>query len=170
MERKSWKEIPNYQELITYFGNLYPLLKVVMVERGSKALSLPQRGIQVLDLHKLSMLFVAYFLRSSDWSNAKVQFNGFAGRAYEENSQAYNDWSKCRIMHALHGSSLGALAFESKDVAPVGAAFIIHLGLHEIGHQAVVEAIGIDSPQMNFFTRNKGRFYLGLSTYKDISA
>jgi hypothetical protein len=86
MERKSWKEIPNYQELITYFGNLYPLLKVVMVERGSKALSLPQRGIQVLDLHKLSMLFVAYFLRSSDWSNAKVQFNGFAGRAYEENS------------------------------------------------------------------------------------
>jgi hypothetical protein len=35
MERKVWKEIPNYQESITYFGNLYPLLEVVVVERGN---------------------------------------------------------------------------------------------------------------------------------------
>ena len=96
---------------------------------------------------------MAHFLRSSGWGNAKVQFNGFAGLAYEENFQAYNDWSKCRIMRALHACSPGAPAFDSKNVAPVGAVFIIHLGLHEIDHQVVVEAIGVDSPQMSVFAQ-----------------
>jgi hypothetical protein len=61
-----------------------------------------------------------------------------------------------------------ACAFGFKDVASIGAAYMTHLSLHELGHQLVAEEVGADSPQISFFTRRNGRFYPGLSTYKDI--
>ncbi|GAI95469.1 unnamed protein product [marine sediment metagenome] len=61
-----------------------------------------------------------------------------------------------------------ALALDFKDVADIGAAYMTHLSLHELGHHVVAEEVGADSPKMSFFTRKKGRFYPGLSTYKNI--
>ena len=62
----------------------------------------------------------------------------------------------------------GALALDSKDVASIGAAYTTHLFFHEMGHQVVAEEVGADSPKISFFTRKNGRFYPGLSTYKNI--
>jgi len=61
-----------------------------------------------------------------------------------------------------------ALAFDFTDVAAIGAAYMTHLSLHELGHQVVAEEVSADSPRMHFFTRKNGRFYPGLSTYKNI--
>ena len=61
-----------------------------------------------------------------------------------------------------------ASAFGSGDAAAIGAAYMTHLSLHEIGHQVVAEKVGADSPKMSFFTKKDGRLYPGLSTYKDI--
>ena len=55
-----------------------------------------------------------------------------------------------------------------QDTAAIGAAFMTHLSLHEIGHQLVAEEAGADSPKMHFMTQKNGRFYPGLSTYKNI--
>ena len=63
---------------------------------------------------------------------------------------------------------LGALALDSKDIASIGAAYTTHLFFHEMGHQVVAEEVGADSPKISFFTRKNGRFYPGLSTYKNI--
>jgi len=62
----------------------------------------------------------------------------------------------------------GALALDSKDIASIGAAYTTHLFFHEMGHQVVAEEVGADSPKISFFTRKNGRFYPGLSTYKNI--
>jgi len=59
-------------------------------------------------------------------------------------------------------------AFNLEDVAAIGAAYMTHLSLHELGHQVVAEDVSADSPRMHFFTRKNGRFYPGLSTYKNI--
>ena len=61
-----------------------------------------------------------------------------------------------------------AYAFGFRDVASIGAAYMTHLSLHELGHQVVAEEVGADSPQISFFTRRNGSFYPGLSTYKNI--
>jgi hypothetical protein len=61
-----------------------------------------------------------------------------------------------------------ACAFGFSDVASIGAAYMTHLSLHELGHQVVAEDVSADSPRMHFFTRRNGRFYPGLSTYKNI--
>jgi len=58
--------------------------------------------------------------------------------------------------------------FNLEDVAAIGAAYMTHLSLHELGHQVVAEEVSADSPRMHFFTRRNGRFYPGLSTYKNI--
>ena len=55
-----------------------------------------------------------------------------------------------------------------KGAAAIGAAFMTHLFLHEVGHQVVAEEAGAKSAQMQFFTRKKGVFYPGVSTYKSI--
>ncbi|NVM20330.1 MAG: hypothetical protein HWN68_00935 [Desulfobacterales bacterium] len=59
-------------------------------------------------------------------------------------------------------------AFDLKDVASIGAAYMTHLSLHELGHQAVAKEVGADSSNMYLFVRKDGKFYPGLSTYKDI--
>jgi hypothetical protein len=56
----------------------------------------------------------------------------------------------------------------AKDVVAIGAAYTTHLFFHELGHQVVADEVGADSHRMNFFTSKNGKFYLGLSTYKDI--
>jgi len=60
------------------------------------------------------------------------------------------------------------VALDFKDAASIGAAYMTHLFLHEVGHQVVAEEVGADSPKINFFTRKNGRFYPGLSTYQNI--
>lgn len=47
-------------------------------------------------------------------------------------------------------SSQSAFAFGSGDAAAIGAAYMTHLSLHEIGHQVVAEEVGADSPKMSF--------------------
>jgi len=61
-----------------------------------------------------------------------------------------------------------ACAFDFTDISAIGAAYMTHLSLHEIGHQVVAEKVGADSPKMSFFIKKDGRLYPGLSTYKDI--
>jgi hypothetical protein len=59
-------------------------------------------------------------------------------------------------------------AFGFRDAASIGAAYMTHLSLHELGHHVVAQEVGADAPHISFFTRRNGRFYPGLSTYKDI--
>ena len=69
----------------------------------------------------------------------------------------------------LFSSPASAFASEyAEDTAAIAAAFVTHLTLHEMGHQVVAEEAGADSPKMQFFVRKNGKFYPGLSTYKDI--
>ncbi len=60
------------------------------------------------------------------------------------------------------------LAFDSYDVASIGAAYATHIFLHEMGHQVVAEDVAADSPRMRFLARRGGQIYPGLSTYKKI--
>lgn len=63
-------------------------------------------------------------------------------------------------------------AFDLRDAAAdavaISGAYMTHLSLHEMGHQAVAVEAGAESPKIDFFTRRNGRFYPGLSTYEDI--
>jgi hypothetical protein len=61
-----------------------------------------------------------------------------------------------------------ARAFDSADIASIGAAYTTHLFLHEMGHHVVAEEVGADSPKMGFFAQRGGKLYPGLSTYKKI--
>lgn len=62
----------------------------------------------------------------------------------------------------------GSFAFTAKDAADIGAAFMTHLTLHELGHQVVADDVGAESPKMEFFKFRNGKFYPGLSTYTNI--
>ncbi len=62
----------------------------------------------------------------------------------------------------------GACAFEFDDTVAIGAAYMTHLSLHELGHQIVAEEVGADSHKISFLKRNNGIFYPGLSTYQSI--
>ena len=65
-----------------------------------------------------------------------------------------------------------ASAFSFKRIlgnaATIGSAYITNLYLHELGHQVVANEVGAESPKMAFFTRNNGKFFAGLATYKTI--
>ena len=65
-----------------------------------------------------------------------------------------------------------ALASEFDDTVKgtfaIGAAYTTHIFFHELGHQVVADEVGAESHRINFFTRKDGKFYPGLSTYKDI--
>jgi hypothetical protein len=66
--------------------------------------------------------------------------------------------------------SAGAFDFNNtlENAAAVGAAYVTNLYLHELGHQVVANEVGADSPKIAFFTRNNGKFFAGLATYKSI--
>ena len=61
-----------------------------------------------------------------------------------------------------------AMAFDFKDAASISAAYTTHIFLHEIGHQVVADDAGVSSFHMSFFTSQNGKFYPGLSTYKNM--
>jgi hypothetical protein len=71
----------------------------------------------------------------------------------------------CLILMPFRGY---ARAFDFKDIAEIGIAYLTHLGFHEVGHQLVADEVGADSHKINFFTSKKGKFYPGLSLYKGI--
>jgi len=70
----------------------------------------------------------------------------------------------------LYGGGCGrhAQAFDLTDAGAIGAACLLHLGLHEIGHQVVAQEAGATDSKMQFFTQKDGIFCLGLSTCKDL--
>jgi hypothetical protein len=72
------------------------------------------------------------------------------------------------ISVSLAASAKNSPAFEFNDAVAIGAAYMTHLGMHEVGHQVVAEDVGADTPRMKFFTRTNGKIYPGLSTYKNI--
>ena len=55
----------------------------------------------------------------------------------------------------LVGSAKSSPAFEFNDAVAIGAAYMTHLGMHEVGHQVVAEDVGADTPRMKFFTRHQ---------------
>ena len=63
---------------------------------------------------------------------------------------------------------ISAHASNLEDIASIGAAYITHIFLHEVGHQVVAEEVGADSPKMHFFTMKDCKLYPGLSTFKNI--
>ena len=56
-------------------------------------------------------------------------------------------------------------AFNLKDIADIGSAYMTHLVMHEMGHEVVATEVGAESNTLNFFTQKDGQFYFGLSTY-----
>ena len=61
-----------------------------------------------------------------------------------------------------------AYAFDSNDIASIGAAYATHIFLHEMGHHVVAQDVGAVSPQMSFFTQKGGKLYPGLSTCRSV--
>ena len=56
-------------------------------------------------------------------------------------------------------------AFNLKDLADIGSAYMTHLVMHEMGHEVVANEVGAEANSLNFFTKKNGQFYFGLSTY-----
>ena len=61
-----------------------------------------------------------------------------------------------------------AEAFSLRDISEIGAAYMTHLVMHEVGHGVVATEVGAAGHKLSFFTQKNGRFYPGLSTYESI--
>jgi hypothetical protein len=61
-----------------------------------------------------------------------------------------------------------AWSINFSDLFEIGSAYLTHLTVHEMGHQLVADEVGATNHKISFFTRKKGEFYLGLSTYDSI--
>ncbi len=59
-------------------------------------------------------------------------------------------------------------AVEFKDIPAVGLAFLTNLGMHETGHYLIANQAGAEGNTLNFFTKDKNSFFLGLSTVTKI--
>ncbi len=57
-----------------------------------------------------------------------------------------------------------------KDIPLVGLAFLTNLGIHETGHYLIASQAGAEGNGLNFFTRDKNSFFLGLSTVSKIDS
>ncbi len=57
-----------------------------------------------------------------------------------------------------------------KDIPLVGLAFLTNLGIHETGHYVIANQAGADGNTLNFFTKDKNSFFLGLSTVTQIDS
>lgn len=64
--------------------------------------------------------------------------------------------------------SSGVSALEFKDIPIVGIAFLTNLGIHETGHYLIANQAGAEGNTLNFFTKDKNSFFLGLSTVTKI--
>lgn len=71
-------------------------------------------------------------------------------------------------LHHLPFTSYRALAFDFKDVPAVGLAFLTNLSIHEAGHYVIADQSGAKGNHLNFFTRDRNSFFLGLSTVAEI--
>lgn len=54
------------------------------------------------------------------------------------------------------------------DFAPVGAAFLTYLTLHEGGHYVMAEMAEAENVKLDFFTRQGGKFFLGFSNADNV--
>ena len=61
-----------------------------------------------------------------------------------------------------------ASALEFKDIPAVGLAFLTNLSMHETGHYIIANQSGAEGNTLNFFTRDRNSFFLGLSTVTKI--
>ncbi|MBI5755808.1 MAG: hypothetical protein HZA12_02685 [Nitrospirae bacterium] len=66
---------------------------------------------------------------------------------------------------SFHGN---ASAIEFKDIPAVGLAFLTNLSMHETGHYIIANQSGAEGNTLNFFTRDRNSFFLGLSTVTKI--
>lgn len=71
-------------------------------------------------------------------------------------------------IHHLPFTSSRALAFDFKDAPAVGLAFLTNLAIHEAGHYVIADQSGAEGNRLNFFTRDRNSFFLGLSTVAEI--
>jgi len=67
-------------------------------------------------------------------------------------------------------SSQKVSAAELKDIPLIGLAFLTNLGIHETGHYVIANQAGADGNTLNFFTKDKNSFFLGLSTVTKIDS
>jgi len=54
------------------------------------------------------------------------------------------------------------------DTFKIGAAFLANLFIHEMGHAVVADYVGASSNRINFFRRENGKFFLGMSYAGDV--
>lgn len=71
-------------------------------------------------------------------------------------------------IHHLPFTSSRALAFDFKEVPAVWLAFLTNLAIHEAGHYVIADQAGAEGNRLNFFTRDRDSFFLGLSTVAEI--
>ncbi|HEY4619553.1 MAG TPA: hypothetical protein VIH39_01715 [Nitrospirota bacterium] len=67
-------------------------------------------------------------------------------------------------------SSPKVSAADLKDIPLIGLAFLTNLGIHETGHYVIANQAGADGNTLNFFTKDKNSFFLGLSTVTKIDS
>jgi len=65
-------------------------------------------------------------------------------------------------------SSPKVSAADLKDIPLIGLAFLTNLGIHETGHYVIANQAGAEGNTLNFFTKDKNSFFLGLSTVTKI--
>lgn len=61
-------------------------------------------------------------------------------------------------------------AADLKDIPLIGLAFLTNLGIHETGHYVIANQAGAEGNTLNFFTKDKNSFFLGLSTVTKIDS
>ncbi len=61
-------------------------------------------------------------------------------------------------MVVFHDYRCGYRGGTAQDAAAIGAAYMTHLFMHEMGHQVLADEVGADSHEMSFFT-NKNRIF-----------
>ena len=67
-------------------------------------------------------------------------------------------------------SSQKVSAAELKDIPLICLAFLTNLGIHETGHYVIANQAGAEGNTLNFFTKDKNSFFLGLSTVTKIDS
>ncbi len=67
-------------------------------------------------------------------------------------------------------SSPKVSAADLKDIPLIGLAFLTNLGIHETGHYVIANQAGAEGNTLNFFTKDKNSFFLGLSTVTKIDS
>jgi hypothetical protein len=68
--------------------------------------------------------------------------------------------------HKLSGNL--NLPSNTSELAQIGAAFLTNLAFHELGHAAVADHAGASGNELNFFTKDGDKFFLGTSHVDDI--